>query len=110
MHIGSLRFLMSTSPSKSLGIMYPHSFVPSFGLFIRQRPAKLIFRKLVFYLFISEVTNKVINIFLLLVLIYVILFLQNGSILMKALAVSIFSVRILYDIYQIIKIKKPKAD
>ena len=61
-------------------------------------------------MFKSEVTNKIINIFLLLVFISVIIFLNNGSTLTKALAISILSVMILFDIYEIIKIKKLKAD
>ncbi|MET3657859.1 hypothetical protein [Sporosarcina psychrophila] len=61
-------------------------------------------------MFKSEVTNKVLDIILLLVLISIILSLQAGSTLAKAFAITIFSARILFDIYKIMKIKKPKAD
>ena len=61
-------------------------------------------------MFKSEVTNRVINIFLLLVFISVIIFHLNGSTLPKALAISILLVTILFDIYGIIKIKKLQAD
>jgi len=61
-------------------------------------------------MFKSEVTNRVINIFLLLVFVSIIIFHINVSALAKAIAISFLLLTILSDINKIIKIKQLKAD
>lgn len=61
-------------------------------------------------MFKSEVTNKFINIILCLALMVILLAIDGVDILTKLFIVPVISVRILYDLYKIIKLKKLKAD
>ena len=61
-------------------------------------------------MFKSEVTNKVLDIILFLVFMSIVLSKNNVDTQTKTLIIFIVSARILYDLYKIIKIKKPKAD
>jgi hypothetical protein len=60
-------------------------------------------------MFKSEVTNKVLNIIFLLLLMTILLFNNLGT-LFNVLVVPAFAARTLYDLYQIMKIQKQKAD
>ena len=61
-------------------------------------------------MFKSEVTNKVLDIILFLIFMSIVLSKNNVDTQTKTLIIFIVSARILYDLYKIMKIKKPKAD
>lgn len=61
-------------------------------------------------MFKSEITNKVLNIIFLLVLMAVLLSNDLNTTFSRVFVILVLSATILHDLYQIIKIKKQKAD
>lgn len=61
-------------------------------------------------MFKSEVTNKVLNIIVLLVLMAVLLSNDLNTTFSRVFVILVLSATILFDLYQIMKLKKQKAD